>query len=63
MGKDNNKTLVGKVIKHVAARFVVLSDNKRYKCIARKKIRGTQYYQDAVDEILVGDTMKIIAKG
>ena len=55
MGKDNNKTLVGKVIKHVAARFVVLSDNKRYKCIARKKIRGTQYYQDAVDEILVGD--------
>ena len=60
MGKDNNKTLVGKVIKHVAARFVVLSDNKRYKCIARKKIRGTQYYQDAVDEILVGDIVEFV---
>ncbi len=60
MGKDTNKTLIGKVIKHVAARFVVLSDNKRYKCIARKKIRGKEYYQDAVDEILVGDIVEFV---
>lgn len=60
MGKDTKKILIGKVIKHVAARFVVLSDNKRFKCIARKKIRGKEYYQDAVDEILVGDIVEFV---
>ena len=60
MGKDYKKSKVqtGKVIKHVAARFVVLSDGKKVNCIARKKIRGKDYYSDAVDEILVGDIVE-----